>query len=234
MIASLLFTAILFQPPTQPCPPLTNGIDPRCAITGPQSSPAPPPVLSTPQIPPVPQPATVTVSQQQSPFPLSKGLSLYSALVCSPVSRTVSAGQIRQAAEGLGIAVQDASLNGQSVATAASRTPMQKILTGTKWANIFMSGVSGTISFVKSQQPTFGNARTWTEVSIGTGGLGALIGIMQPFLQTEANNQAATITQGVQAALMQADGLYSVQPGNCVRGMFFGTSGAAVSKGVIQ
>ena len=180
------------------------------------------------------QAATVTISQQQSPFPLSKGLSLYSALVCSPVSRTVSAGQIRQAAEGLGIAVQDASLNGQSVATAASRTPMQKILTGTKWANIFMSGVSGTISFVKSQQPTFGNARTWTEVSIGTGGLGALIGIMQPFLQTEANNQAATITQGVQAALMQADGLYSVQPGNCVRGMFFGTSGAAVSKGVIQ
>ena len=183
--------------------------------------------------PPGTTPAVVTVSQQQSPFPLSKGLSLYSALVCSPVARTISAGQIRQAAEGLGIAVQDASLNGQAVATAASKTPTQRALTAAKWLAAGMSVSSAAISYAK-QQGTIGNAKTWAIIATGTGALGAGIGILQPFLQTDANAQAATITQGVQSALMQADGLYSVSAGSCAKPvMMFGSGGKTVNMGVI-
>ena len=115
---------------------------------------------------------------------------------------------------------------------AASKTPTAKALTIAKWLSAGMSVSSAAISYVK-QQGTFGNGKTWAIVATGTGALGAGIGILQPFIQGEANAQAVTLTSGVSAALMQADGLWTVQAGGCVRGMLFGSGGAAVSRGVI-
>ena len=179
-----------------------------------------------------PAPATLTVSQQQAPFPLRKGIVLYSAEVCTPVARAISFGQVRQAVEGLGIAVQDPALNAQAIAQAQSKTPTAKALTAAKWLSAGMSVSSAAISYVK-QQGTFGNGKTWAIVATGTGALGAGIGILQPFIQGEANAQAATLTSGVSAALMQADGLWTVQSQGCVRGMLFGGPGPMVSRGVI-
>ena len=178
------------------------------------------------------QPATLTVSQQPAPFPLRKGLNLYSAEVCTPVARTFSFGAIRQAVEGLGIAVMDPSLNQQAIAQAQSKTPTGKLLTAAKWLSAGMSVSSAAISYIK-QQGTFGNGKTWAIVATGTGALGAGIGILQPFLQGEANAQALTLTSGVSAALMQADGMYSVEAQGCVRGMVFGSGLNGVAKGVV-
>jgi len=179
------------------------------------------------------QTATLTVTQQPAPFPLSKGLNLYSAEVCTPVARAFSFGQIRQAVEGLGIAVMDPALNAQAIAQAQSRTPTAKALTAIKWLSAGMSVSSAAISYVK-QQGTYGNGKTWAIVATGTGALGAGIGILQPFIQGEANAQATALTSGVSAALMQADGLWALPADGCIRGMLFGSGGKMINVGRIE
>jgi len=187
--------------------------------------------------PPVNQKVIVTISPQQSPFPLPKGLTLYSAEMCGSVARVVDAAQVRQVAENAGISFQDPALNASVLTGASSKTPSSRVLSVIKWASVGMSVGGGVITFLKSQQPQIGNASTWAEITTGTGALGAGLGILQPIIQSDANTQAVSITTGVQAALISdMTALYSVPANGCAKSvMFFGSGG--VSKpavGVIQ
>ncbi len=173
----------------------------------------------------------VTISPQASPFPLPSGLALYSAAACSASTetrnRTVSAGQIRQVAESLGIGVQDPSLNASLLGTAESKTRSAKVVKVAGMLTLGFGIAGGAITVLKTQTTThIGNAQTWADASVISGAIGAAIAIATPFVQQQAS-AAAGLTSGVAAALISdLTELYSVPQGGCMKGlMFFGSSG---------
>jgi hypothetical protein len=106
-----------------------------------------------------------------------------------------------------------------------------------KWSAVGISVAAGTVTYIKSQATQIGNAKDWAIGSVGTGALGAGIGILQPILQADVNTQAVSITSGVQAALISdMTNLYSVPAGGCMKSvMFFGAGPTILSvvKGTI-
>jgi hypothetical protein len=167
----------------------------------------------------------ISVSPQPLLFPLPKGVALYRATACSAVARVISAGMLTEAIEGAGLSVQDPSLNTAVLAGSTSKTPSSRALTLVKWLSVGMSVAGGIVTYEKSQATQVGNAKTWAEISVGTGALGAGLGILQPILQADINTQAVSVTTGVQAALLQSDGLYQVPANGCSKPiMFFGAA----------
>src|SRR5271166_3831744 len=78
-----------------------------------------------------PAQSSLSVSPQQSPFPLPRGIALYSGTVCGTTARVVSAGQIRQAIEAAGLSVQDPALNTGTLGHVS--TPLNRLLNVTKY-----------------------------------------------------------------------------------------------------
>lgn len=163
----------------------------------------------------------ISVSPQQPPFPLPKGIALYSGTVCG-AARIVSAGQIRQAIELAGLSVQDPILNTPTLAKGAGRTVIS-ILSGILTYGGGGVAVGGAITAaIKSSNVNIGNAKTWAEIAAVSGALGAGVPLAQTLLKPGVEAQA-TITNGVQAALLSPDGLYSIPAGGCSKPfMFFG------------
>jgi hypothetical protein len=178
--------------------------------------------------------ATLTISAQSSPFALPKGIQLYSAIACSPTLKTISAAQVRQAAETTGIDFQDPSVSSFLIGMATSKTPSSRALTATKWTAIALSAGAAVTAAIKAQAPTLGNAKTYTEVSAGAGALGAGLAILQPLFQNDVATQAA-MTSGVQAALISdMSSLYAVAAGGCSKSMmFFGVGPSGVKTATI-
>lgn len=181
---------------------------------------------------------SVTISQQPSPFPL-KGVNLYSADVCAAPTetrvRTISAGQIRQVAEGANISFQDPSLNSATITRASSRTVGGILMSTTKYLAGGIAVSAATISAFKAQTPGVGNTRTYAIIAGGAGAVTVGIPLAQSQLQSSAAAMA-TITNGVQAALIgDMTSLYAVPVGGCAKSvMFFGVGAiAAPVKGSI-
>lgn len=179
----------------------------------------------------------VTVSPQPSPFPLFPDTSLYSAESCaapaSTVSRAISAAQIRQVAESLGITFQDPALN--STVLDKGTSTIQRLLTASKWVSAGIAISAAAVSAFKAAQPNVGNSKTWGIVSAGSGSLAAGIPIFQTTLQaTEV--ATASMTTGVAAALISdMTSLYQIPAQGCSKSvMFFGSKSTGKPlKGVI-
>jgi hypothetical protein len=176
---------------------------------------------------------SLTYSTQKSPTPLPKGLALVSITACSSSTRVVSAAQIFAASPW---AFQDPSLYPGLMTKAASRTPASIALTASKYTATGISIGTGVESYLKSQDTNTSNASTYEKISIIGGVLGVALAIAQPVIQGDVNAQQATITAGVQAALMTEADLYSIPPGGCANNphrMFYATGATGTTKGVI-
>jgi hypothetical protein len=165
----------------------------------------------------------VTISAQQSPSPLPKGITLYSVEAVSPTARTISAAQIRQAVEGVGISYVENS----TITTPASKqtSTLSTLLTWTKYLGGGLTVASGILSAEKASGSAPGNAKTWAEVTAGTAALAAGAMLAQSQLQT-ALSAAATTTSGVSASLMDLSAIYSIPAGGGLPKsvMFFGSA----------
>jgi hypothetical protein len=183
---------------------------------------------------------TVTISYQHSPYKLSKGLNLYSAETCPSSNitriRVVSAGQIRQIAEANGISFQDPALLPPMISKYVAHTWQGRVLTGISLSSTGISIGGASLAAFKTSQPNISNAHTWDEVAVGTAVLGAAIPLLQKALQADVSSQQATITNGVQAALITNMGtMYTVPLGGCSQSvMFIGVGGTGVVKGTLQ
>jgi hypothetical protein len=192
------------------------------------------PCLAQPPAPAV----KITMSPQASPFPLAKGMTLYSAGTCGAIARSISTAQIRNAAEGAGITWLDPAFYASALATGTSNTHTARLLNISKWSALGVSVGAGVETVLKAQSSTVtSNTKTWAIVTTTTAAAGAGIGVLQPLLQSAANAQGATMTGGVQAALVAEGGIYTML-GACggftKSVMFFGSGGpAGVVSGVI-
>jgi hypothetical protein len=226
---------LLFQPP---------GTNPATQSSAQSPQVAPPtlggdikPSLALPQ-----DAITVTISPQPPasvPYALPKGLSLYSAVACAPTStrvRVVNAGQIRQIAEGAGIAFTDPQLVPPMVTRYVARTLTGRMLGVVSYTSTGIGAAGAGLAAFKSAQPNIGNAHTWDIVAMAGATLGAAIPIAQKMLQSDVQSQQATITNGVQAAMITDMGAtYTVPVAGCSRSvMFLGAGPVGIVRSVLQ
>ena len=166
----------------------------------------------------------VTISSQPSPYTLPHGENLYSAIACASTStrvRTISAGQIRQVAEGAGIAFVDPALLPPMITRYVSKSLKGKLLSLVNSTAPAAAAGSATVAAVKTQFPG-GNAQTWAYVAMGASGLALVVPMLQKSLQNDVTAQQATITNGVAAALIVDMGsVYTVPVGGCSRSVMF-------------
>lgn len=191
---------------------------------------------------PAPQPVQdgiiVTISPQTSPYALPKGDNLYSAVACADTStrvRAISAGQIRQIAEGAGIAFVDPALLPPMITRYVGRSIKGRLLTFMKDVSSPAAAASGTVAAVKTQLPNVGNAATWAYIAVGSSVIAVLIPMAQSKLQSDVQATQATITNGVAAALITDMAVvYTVPVGGCSRSvMFLGTGADAIVRVVL-
>jgi ribosomal protein L12E/L44/L45/RPP1/RPP2 len=174
----------------------------------------------------------VTISSQPSPYALSRGENLYSALACASTStrvRTISAGQIRQVAEGAGIAFIDPALLPPMITRYVGRSLKGKLLSLANSVAPAAAAGSATVAAVKTQLPN-GNAQTWAYVAMGASGLALVVPMIQKSLQNDVTAQQASITSGVNAAAITDMGsVYTVPVAGCSKSvMFLGVGGAGI------
>lgn len=175
---------------------------------------------------------TVTFSSQLSPSPLPKSVVLYSVEIYSPTARTISAAQIRQAAESLGIDYQE-PVN-VAVPLPKSTTRLTKLLTASKYISGGGTVASGTIAALKSSGSAPGNAQTWDIVAAATAAFATGAALAQSQFQS-AVSAAATTTTGVSGALMDSTALYSIAAGGGLPKtvMLYGIGPTGTLKGVL-
>lgn len=171
----------------------------------------------------------VTISQQRSPFTLPRGTNLYSAKACSIDPRVISEGQIRQAAEEIGVSFQDPALNATSLASAA-KVP-NRLLSATKWVATGIAVSAAAITAFKAQDPGVGNARTYGIISAGGGALAAGIPIAQSQI-SGLQASVSTLTNGVATALLQEGALLAIPANGCSKSVMFFGSGELSKPGV--
>lgn len=182
----------------------------------------------------------VTISFQNSPYKLPKGLNLYSSETCASLTttrvRVISAGQIRQIAEVYGISFQDPALLPPMIAKYVGHSWQGKVLTGISLSSTGIAIGGASLAAFKTSQPNISNAHTWDEVAIGTAVLGATIPLLQKALQADVTTQQTTITNGVSKSLItDMTTMYTVPVGGCSSSvMFIGAGGTGVVKGVLQ
>jgi hypothetical protein len=171
--------------------------------------------VAAPAIPAAPAaPVIVSTSVQQSPTPLPKGLQLVAITICSAAPRPmVTAPQIFNALQQVGIGYQAPSLYPGLISRSVSRTPVSLLLSTVKYTATGVSIGSGIEGFLKSQDANVSNSATYQKISIIAGVAGVTMAIVQPVLQGDVNTQQATITAGVQAALMTEADNYSIAAG---------------------
>jgi hypothetical protein len=180
----------------------------------------------------------VTISPQQSPYPLPAGLVLYSAVGCAASTetrnRTISAAQIRQLAEEAGLSFQDVSLNPSTTASAVAKSKSSRWLAGVQYFAAGLAVGAAEVTIFKTEQPNVGNAKTWGIITAAGSSLAAGIPITEALLQSKVSAVAA-ITNGVAAALItDMTALYSVPVGGCMKSvMFFGSGPAGVKSGIL-
>jgi hypothetical protein len=208
-------------------------------FTAPPVIPIPPP--SPAPVVVVPSPAMrLTISQQTSPYTLSKGMLLYSAQICTDPSetrtRTFAAGRIRQAFEDAGGSFVDSALFPPMITAYVSRSIKGRLLGVVSYVSTGGSVASAAVTAYKAAQPNIGNARTWADVATVLGALGAGIPIAQQMLRSDVANQQATITTGVRGALItDMTAIFSVPAGGgCYRSIMFLGSGITSAKAVLQ
>jgi hypothetical protein len=183
---------------------------------------------------------TITISYQTSPYTLPKGLNLYSAETCPSSNtqriRVISAGQIRQIAEANGISFTDPALLPSMISTYVAHTFQGRLLTGISLLATGTSLGGASLTALKTSQPNIGNAHTWAEISVVSGALGAGIPMIQKSLQSTVSAEQATITNGVNKALItNMETMYTVPLGGCSGSvMFIGAGGKGIVRGVIQ
>jgi hypothetical protein len=188
---------------------------------------------------PSPDSMTVTISPQQSPYKLPSGLRLYSAVACATAgtrARAISAGYIRQVAEGAGIAFQDPATLPPMISTYVAHTWQGRLLGVLSYSSTGGSIASAAIAANKAGNLNVGNARVWAEAATALGALGAAVPIVQKTLQSSTQAQQASITNGVKAALMSdMSAVYEVPLGGCSRSvMFLGAGAVGVTKVVVR
>lgn len=171
----------------------------------------------------------VTISQQRSPFTLPRGTNLYSAKACSVDPRVISEGQIRQAAEEVGVSFQDPALSSTTLATAA-KVP-NRLLSATKWLAAGVGVSAAAVTAFKTQAPNVGNARTYGIISAGGGALAAGIPIAESQL-SGLQASVSTLTNGVAAALLQEGALLAIPANGCSKSVMFFGSGELNKPGV--
>lgn len=184
-----------------------------------------------------PAPLRLTISPQKSPYALPDDLKLYSAELCSDltVSRAVPAGRIRQAFEDAGGQFVDPALLPLMINRYVAHSVKGILLSGTGYTMAIVSIGGAGIAAYKSAQPKIGNAATWDKVSVATGTIGVVIPLARNALQSDVAAQRASITNGVQAALItDMQTIYTVPAEGCMKSvMFIGGGLSTVIKAVL-
>jgi hypothetical protein len=199
----------------------------------------PPPASTVIETPGAPSSAVaIGMSPQPPPFPIVKGMVLYSVGACGATARTISMAQIRAVAEQQGVTWLDPAFYSNVVAGGIAKTPTSRFLSATKWTSDGFAVGAAVVTVLKTQSARPTNTTTWAEITTTAAATGSGISVFQPFLQAQVNAQIVTMTSGVQASLVTEGGIYSMLAGcgGFTRSVMFFGSGAPAGelKGILQ